>query len=219
MSLSYGHSLAITGTFIFVSIIVVSAHFTNFNLYDIHFDPSSDLYLFEGEDLSLKFNNHWAKPRPDIDIDVELVDQTNKVKSTFHGFTSFESNSSQKTNCKMRYVRRGKYEFSQIKLSTAFPFGLFRSWKFLELGKSEVWIFPKPLRPEYSRNQVLISQFSPHKTRDEKREGGPIGMKNGAESFYEHTPYQNGVIKRIDWKVYSRTHQLFEKNYKDEVQE
>ena len=209
MSLSYGHSLAITGTFIFVSIVVVSAHFTNFNLFGIERPQGTgpkEVGLYSEEDLIIGFVNQWARPRPDIEIEIQIGGMT------LHQIGSFDSKSSSSLHFDTTHLKRGNYRIEKIKLSTVFPFGLFRSWKYLKSDALQVWVYPKPIKPDGPLSRSTSQATHSKHTKAELKNSS----ENGAENFYEHAPYRDGVgLKRIDWKVYSKTHELFEKRYQD----
>jgi len=200
MSLSYGHSLAITGTFLFVSVVVVSAHYTNFNLSGLKCAQLKEsFFLFSGEVFSYPLMNEWAKPRVDIDVEMTLTNMKTGKDFKLTGKGSFAALSSEEVKLSGEDLKRGVYQVKRIKVSTDFPFGLFRSWMFLS-PKTEVFdvfVYPTIRIPGPSSGTKAFDA-------------------GGLLEFYEHTPYREGEeTKRIDWKIYSRTHELYQKHYHD----
>lgn len=199
MSLSYGHSLAITGTFLFVSVVVVSAYYTNFNLSGLKCaQVKGNLSLFAGEVFSYPLMNSWGKPRVDVDVELSLINRRSHQEIKLTGFASLAALSREEIKLSGE-LKRGVYKVKRIKVSTDFPFGLFRSWMFLEPSSEEleIYVYPALRIPGIS---------SGRETTD----------SGGVLEFYEHTPYREGEeTKRIDWKIYSRTHELYQKHYYD----
>ncbi len=225
MSLSYGHSLAISATFLFVSIVMISIIYTNYNLYGVVLkEQRSKKPFFNHDDFQISLFNEWGRPRPDIELEVSLQSLHDKKNLTYIGATSLLGRMDSSVNLKpltSSKGRRGVYQIERIKVSSSFPFGLFRSWKFLRplSEQSRLYIFPNPLEPKveeelvYSLRNKLMDQVD--HSKQIKRLVTRSGI--GTENFYEHSPYRDsGGIKRIDWKIYSRTHELFEKHYEDE---
>jgi len=225
MSLSYGHSLAISATFLFVSIVVISIVYTNYNLYGVYLlEERSKKTFFIKDDFQISLDNEWSRPRPDIEIEVNLHSLHEKRALTYSGATSLQGLMDSSVNLKplaSLKSRRGAYHIEKIKVSSAFPFGLFRSWKFLKPSseQSTIYIFPNPLEPKAEGEIVFGPQNMQKDQVDMSKQTKRLVTRSGVgtENFYEHSPYRDsGGIKRIDWKIYSRTHELFEKNYEDE---
>ena len=225
MSLSYGHSLAISATFVFVSIVVISIVYTNYNIYGVDIkEERSNKSFFNNDDFQIFLYNEWSRPRPDIEIEVTLRSLHEKRELTYIGATSLLSRMDSSVRLKSltsSKSRRGVYHMERIKVSTAFPFGLFRSWKYLEplSEQSTVYIFPNPLEPQVKGEIVTNSGNKLKDQVDNSKQAKRLVTRSGVgtENFYEHSPYRDsGGIKRIDWKIYSRTHELFEKHYEDE---
>ncbi len=226
MSLSYGHSLAITGTFLFVSIVMVSAHFTNFNLSGLKRSGEREVRtLFRDDEFTLLIDNTWRKPRVDIDIEVLLEAISNPGDSLtnieLRAKNSFEAHS----QIKVKFdglLKRGVYRVSKLKVSSDFPFGLFRSWMYLEPLEKEVkiYIYPRPIKPErefkaFSRQRDLQKKEQ-HMEEDASSSSECLTTEMGTNQFHEHSPYREGdETRRIDWKIYSRTHELYLKHYHD----
>jgi len=223
ISLSYGQSLALTGTFIFVSVVVVSAHYTNFNLYGIrHISHGKNMNIFADEDFYIWLKNEWSKPRPDIKVEVILKNNFKNEYLKLEGECSIRRKDRGKfiLESNKEFLKRGVYSFSKIRIATDFPFGLFRYWSFLEPGSSLVYIYPRPINPKQKTQGRF--QYQNKRNREDLKNKDPFHVENpqtlqhGSDSFHEHAKYENtGGINRIDWKIYSRTNELYHKKYQD----
>jgi uncharacterized protein (DUF58 family) len=200
ISLSYGHSLAFTTTFIFVSIIVTSSFYTNFNLANIvvrriQIDN-------EGREIRLSLINHSKRVKFDIEAQVgEWISLT---------ALSLDPGEEGILQIPLGQIKRGVYGFKSIKLYTTFPFGLFRAWKYW-LGESlKFYIYP-----ECNGKRPISWAGQNPKTADR----GQIKLEAGIEEFEEHRKYQKGMSwKSVDWKAYSRERGLLTKTYIERAQ-
>lgn len=238
MSLSYGHSLAITGTFLFVSIVVMSTFYTNYNLSGIRFKANEKsktyrpLSLFKGEDLVLKFKNLSKKPRPDLRFDLEVKRGQSLYKiSGFKSFTKVQDHKVVfKTIYQNRSLKRGVYKIQSLKVSSHFPFGLFGAWSYLQLKDRkenlEFFLYPEPIKPPDTRRAYLISDLdneSDKKGADQKLGEDlyeNLSNREVGDHFFEHRLHKESEgLRRVDWKMYARTHELYIKNYSSDDQE
>lgn len=97
----------------------------------------------------------------------------------------------------------GKYLRPRIKLFSTFPSELFYVWRYLDI-KYPIFIYPAPIKWDIS---LLTRQ-------------GPSHLNDNGE-FEHHIKYGPELpSKRIDWKVYARTRELYWKqNEGDQAQE
>ncbi|MCR9203885.1 MAG: DUF58 domain-containing protein [Halobacteriovoraceae bacterium] len=188
ISLSYGHSLAFTTTFVFVSLVMTSAHYTNFNLSGLEvvaLHPPLDLYSGMKGELRVTLKNNKKKTRFDLLAEVGKKGISKPVT-----------------------LERGEYLIERITLSSAFPFGLFMAWKYWYLD-SHFIVFPKipeetPILP---KAQSFQQSRGAHKGKEEV----------GSEEFFGHIEYQEGMpLRSIDWKAYSRGKGILLKQFVEE---
>lgn len=104
-----------------------------------------------------------------------------------------------------------------MKISSSFPFGLFEAWTYHSFTPREYWIFPRPMSDKTIHTKVF-EEVKKLKSRDEEYENLSSLFIEGNDSFYEHSLYQEGGnLKRMDWKIYARTHLMYEKKYSDAI--
>lgn len=203
ISLSYGHSLAYTTTFVFVALVMTSAHFTNYNLSGIEviaIHPPDE--TFENEDPSLKvtLRNVAQKHRFDIFLKV----------SEYGESESFSLAPGETVNKKLTLnpLTRGEYQLKRLTIATSFPFGLFYAWKYWYQNQG---FFIYPAMPEKS---VTLPPPQALDNRSGSFEGKP---EVGAEEFYGHQNYDIGMpLRSIDWKAYARGKGLLLKKFIDQ---
>lgn len=89
--------------------------------------------------------------------------------------------------------KRGIYKIKRLGLETLYPYSLFNAWKY-EITDNEIYIYPKPFGAD------LPSEW----------------IKANNEDFSGHKKYVDGdSVSRIDWKVYSKTNDLYIREFKD----
>lgn len=220
MSLSYGHSLAFTCTFLFSSLIIVSAHFTNFNLYHLKIKdgvrPGYGI-LGENEVGHIEVENQSSKVRFDLKVSLPL--SSHEFKGQVLGKTkrpvTIKGKDDQVIGLGFSDLQRGCYWLERVKITSSFPFGLFEAWTYHSFSPREYWIFPKPMSDKTIHTKV-IEEVKKLKSRDEEYENLSTLFIEGNDSFYEHSLYQEGGnLKRMDWKIYARTHLMYEKKYSE----
>ncbi len=102
----------------------------------------------------------------------------------------------------MKAKKRGLMESGTLKISSRYPFGLFRAWKNIP-GNGRCLVYPRPMpgRVE-STGEATTSESA----------GGTTVM--GVEDFMGLNAYQPGdSIQHISWKAFSRGQGLFTKQF------
>ena len=151
ISLSYGHSLAYTTTFIFVSLVMTSAHFTNFNLAGVEvmaLHIPDEVYAGESFECRVTLRNTSRKTRFDIEVTLGEVGESQPE--------SIESGETKTIVLKVKGLRRGQVSIKRLRLATTFPFGLFYAWKFW-LHKKDFVVYPKQLNERLSLPSPVTS--------------------------------------------------------------
>ena len=203
ISLSYGHSLALTTTFFFVSVIMASAHFTNFNLSKVNLiNIKQNHFCHEGEDVLINFIIENRSQRDRFGVELELYSETTLEMDHI----DMDPDSITKGSLKLSNLKRGLYKVSKIKLSSSFPFGLFKAWKVIAVNL-EINVFPK---------KANLLPLPPGVFSNVRGEEGGHRLKNGSEDFYGHEKFIEGSSwKNIDWKAFSRTGDLVSKSFSE----
>lgn len=204
ISLSYGHSLAFSTTFIFVSLVMTSAHFTNFNLAGIKvialYIPDN---IQEGEAsfFRVTLRNTANKSRFDIQVCIGKDNQSMPI--------SLSGGETGQITFEVKNLKRGEYLLKRLTVSSTFPFGLFYAWKYWY----EDNLFS--VLPAYSENVPNLPNPTPNLG---KRGGNKGAHEIGAEEFYGHQNYQEGMpLRAIDWKAYARGKGILLKRFIDEA--
>jgi uncharacterized protein (DUF58 family) len=200
ISLSYGHSLAFTTTFVFVALVMTSAHFTNYNLAGVDvvaIYPPEETFAGEEARFKVTLRNNTKKHRFDLFLKVGQLGESEPF-SLRPGQTSTYYLS-------LKGLERGEYQLKRLTVATSFPFGLFYAWKFW-YEEQAFFVFPR--LPEESL--ALPRALANNKERGE-HEGNP---DIGAEEFFGHQNYDIGMpLRAIDWKAYARGKGLLLKKF------
>lgn len=203
ISLSYGHSLAFTTTFVFVSLIMTSAHFTNYNLSGVEVMTVSlppDNFADEVISARITLRNASRKHRFDIVCSLYKGDHCDPF--------SMEPEEVKTILLHLPAMKRGHYKGRKVRLSSAFPFGLFRAWKFWSKN-FEFYVYPSSIPHE-----KLGRPDIPHSER-----GRVLNkVELGAEEFYGHFNYQEGMpLRSIDWQAYARGRGILLKKFVEQA--
>jgi uncharacterized protein (DUF58 family) len=95
--------------------------------------------------------------------------------------------------------KRGELLLGRTEVQSEFPFGFFKSWKFIDL-KEPLWIYPQ------RKGESLLNQWN---------QNPPSAAE---EEFQYHEEFtENSSLSRIDWKVYARTQEIYVRKYSREI--
>lgn len=203
ISLSYGHSLAFTTTFIFVSLVMISAHFTNFNLAGVEVvavHPPLDLHAKDRGEIRVTLRNNQGKTRFDLLIELGGEFYSRPI--------SLGKGEVETVHLPVEFSTRGELELQRITISSSFPFGLFYAWKYWYLD-SHFIIYPEVSStfPPLPQPESLEKSRGSHKGKEEI----------GSEEFYGHKSYHEGMpLRSIDWKAYARGKGILLKQFVEE---
>ncbi len=195
ISLSYANSLAYLCSFLFFSIVFVSCHITNYNLFglDVLKVELDEFYVEEEESKAqVSFKNTGNKTRYDIEA------------SLFKGESEFvlevEPGKSYEVVAELPKKKPGLYTLKRGNLRTTFPFGIFRSWKPF-VCSADYLVIPKPSSFPLPGNGSIIDAEGDRRTSLQR------------EDFVEHRKYSKENLNRIDWKLYAKRGDLFFKEF------
>jgi uncharacterized protein (DUF58 family) len=198
VSISFGHPFAYFMTFMSISIVVVSAFYTNNTLEHIDLNLICDDLVEAQRDNEIGFEISIIKdlgPRV-----IEACFEGDKTKNQ-------EINKgSKRIYIPYRNDSRGVFKLDRIKLSTTYPFGLFYAWRYLN-PETRIFIFPKVLS---------VDSFLQESTSglEDIYQSNIISLNRA--DFLEHRKATNtDSWKDIDWKAFSRGMGLLTKLYSD----
>ena len=199
ISLSYAHNLAFAASFLFISIIIISTIYTNYNLSNISI---KGVKVVNGiaEDAHLKIRLLNSGKRKKFGIKINL----GKMKSNLCDLDIKE----EKTIELPLILARGKYQFNKLTIRTVFPFGIFKSWKNCPVS-GECFIYPilekgASLPPLHLLDQNIAK-------------GASLLNSPGSEDFYGHKKHTQGESWRlVDWKAFAKGRGILAKWFVDE---
>ena len=198
IALAYAHNLAFSAASIFMSIVMISAFFTNNNLSMLEVN---NVQAHGGES---------GKAELRVTIFNKSRHQRFSLEASLGGFVSLSKNlepGEWGTLTIPLKGERGCYHYNRITLATRFPFGLFRSWRHYRLSGS-VMIYP-----EY-KGKLRLPVF-----RGGEQKGGTpssVELERGSEEFFGHQKHrEEDSLYRVDWKAYAREKGLWSKIFKD----
>lgn len=189
IGLSYGNNLTLSVAFILFTYFVLQMLSTHKNLNLLNFDQVSISNNFANQLLAITAQNS-----NDIINDSYELEIRKKIKSKL----IVENDNQLKGHIN---YHRGHYKGNRIKLSNTGSSGLFYAWKFSEIHY-EFYIYPTPQALDNKKDYEIL--------HDEQ--------SSEEEEFAFHRPYSTGLSsKRIDWKVYAKSDQLYWKKFVGEV--
>jgi uncharacterized protein (DUF58 family) len=200
ISLLYGHNLALAATLLFVSLVMISAIYTNFNIdrisiqrISVEENPTPN-NIFE---ISVILKNNSLNTKYDVDLELGPFKALNKV--------TIAANEEKEIILSGSLPNRGKYKILNLKLKTTFPFALFFSWSYRKWDKSFL-VYPQ------SKNHLELPEPIGGKKGDEKNNES----KEGTNDFLGHKKYVHGEdFKNIDWKVFAKRGEWYQKVFSD----
>ncbi len=196
ISLTYAHPLALISTFFFLSLIIISAVFTHFNIKDVELNKCIIHPLILNE-IKFSISNHSKSKKYDIKITM------GKDKKFFSNITDIDVRENKYIMCKYN-LARGKYKLNRVYINTTYPFGIFYAWKFYNVDKS-FYVYPKE-RGNISLPTLIDDDYY------REKDSGNVSSKIGNEDFIGHRNYQRGDSWHlVDWKAYARYDQLLYK--------
>ncbi len=192
--LNYANSLALLLSFILGGFLVVAMNLCHRNLNGLRVIAAGADPAFAGERprVSLTISNPSVLARHALRLDAP--DGT-------HVSRSVPATATQRLDLLLHPRGRGVHALDRLRISTDFPFGLFRAWSWLHLPL-EVVCYPTPVgarRPPAA---------------PETRETGVRPSDSGREEWRGLRPFRDGDSPRqVAWKAYARGLPLLVKEY------
>lgn len=204
-SLIYGHSMAFTSTFLFISLFMMTAVVTNYNLYQVRIVGVKQAdWAQAGEDIPIFVKLKSVKDCLNLKIRSESSTRGQKYSSKPFDLRHNELLS---TTLYCPPLGRGVHTLNKLTLSTDYPAMLFQSWMSLKCD-TQLVVLPRPM--DKQRKYEVIN-------RGEEQELFGENRRLNADEFYEHHLYHDrDSWKQIDWKVYARREELYKKVYESE---
>lgn len=192
--LNYTNSVALMITFVLAGFGLIAMHLCHRNIAGIALRDVSTRDAFAGEHGLVKLTLDNGADTPRIGIEA-ATDDTERV------VVDVPAGGSARADLALPLERRGRVTVERIKLSTAFPFGLFRAWTYAHLRVSVIaWPIPR----------------GHHASPPEAATGGnaPSVHRAGDEEWAGLREFRSGDSPRhVAWPAYARGRGLLVKTY------
>jgi len=192
--LNYSNSIALLITFLLAGFGMIAMHLTHRNLVGVSLKAVASADAFVGEHGRLLLTIESAADTARLGLDCE-------VEGSARSAVNVPARGSARADVSLTLTRRGRLTVDRIKISTAFPFGLFRAWTYAHLRASVLaWPVPRGRReapPEISSGG---SATAVHRVGDEEW----AGLRE----------FRSGDSPRqVAWGAYARGRGLLVKTY------
>jgi uncharacterized protein (DUF58 family) len=186
-----------------LSFVIVSGIISMFNLarIDVDFKVPRDIYALSPANLIFTLTN--KKPLiPSYSLTIDL-----NGRKTFVPY--LKRDTKLKTNLRYIFNKRGWNSIPDATISTSFPFGFFKKWIRIDLGKKEVLVYPKIEKVDISADYLK-----------EKKGSNEIDRKGFGTDLRSIKDFKQGDNpKFIHWKVSAKKNKLMVREMHDEESE
>lgn len=196
IAIAYANNLALLITFLMVTFFVLQM----FTIHRIVNMTHLDKIVLGNEFVNFE---HFARMSTASPISKELspflqISLIDKKNQEIEGIFLKQINPHQ-IQFNLDITKRGRYDFKRIKIYTYGATKLFYVWRYFPLDQT---LFIYPERKNVNTKKLILDNGE--------------RANSGEAEFEHHTRYMRGMnSKRIDWKVYAKSHQLFSKIYSD----
>jgi uncharacterized protein (DUF58 family) len=192
--LNYANSVALMITFVLAGFGLIAMHLCHRNLVGITVRDVASVDAFAGEHGLIKLTLDNAADTPRIGIEAA-------TDATERAVVDVRAAGSARADLALPLERRGRAPTDRIKLSTAFPFGLFRAWTWVHMRVDVIaWPVPRGHRAPPAEAATGGSAPSVHRAGDEDW----AGLRE----------FRSGDSPRhVAWAAYARGRGLLVKTY------
>lgn len=199
IAITYANNLALLISFFMVTYFIIQMFASHRIIFDIAFKKLH----FENQFLSEKvyftvFFEHELElgNAPLIEIEFHTKNRVKLPSARFTKMTGANSFLSE-----IKGIDRGKFELKRIKLYTNGHSKMFHVWRYYKLEQT-IYIYPSKKMTPVTKDDSQSSEISLLQERD----------------FDQHIRYISGMpSKRIDWKVYAKSGELYSKRFIDHL--
>jgi uncharacterized protein (DUF58 family) len=192
--LNYANSVALMITFVLAGFGMIAMHLCHRNLVGVTARDVSTADAFAGEhgEIRLTLANDADTPRMGIEV---AADGTERVSR------DVPAAGTARADLALPLARRGRVSVDRLRLSTAFPFGLFRAWTYVHLQIAVLaWPVPRGRREPPAEAATGGNAPAVHRAGDEEWSG--------------LREFRSGDSPRqVAWGAYARGRGLLVKTY------
>jgi len=191
--LNYANSVALLLTFLLAGFALIAMHLCHRNLAGTVVRSVAGVDTFAGEHGRVLLTLENPADTPRIGLEAEIDDESSTL--------SIPADASARMDVGLRLPRRGRVPIERIKLSSSFPFGLFRAWTWLHPPLSLLaWPVPRGRREAPPEASTGGHALSIHRAGDEEW----AGLRQ----------FRDGDSPRqVAWAAYARGRGLLVKTY------
>jgi uncharacterized protein (DUF58 family) len=192
--LNYANNVALLVTFLLAGFVLIAMHLTHRNLVGLVARGVATVDAFVGEHglVLLTLESSGKARRFAIDCEVEGSERV---------CVTLPESGTARADLAVPLEKRGRLRLHRIKVSTAFPFGLFRAWTYLHLDVQLLaWPLPRGRREPPPESSTGGDAPSVHRAGDEEW----AGLRE----------FRSGDSPRqVAWGAYARGRGLLVKTY------
>jgi uncharacterized protein (DUF58 family) len=196
--LNYANSLALLFTFMLAGLALVAMHQCHRNLLGLLVTEAGTTAAFAGSvgRLSFVLENTARAARPGIELQFGEQSRTS---------CNLGARASARCELSIAAPRRGRIRIDRVKVSSAYPFGLFRAWTWVHLPLA-LLVYPA----------TRGTHRAPHGAAG--RTGRSSQHEPGEDEWAGLRDFRDGDSSRqVAWKVYARGLPLLVKEYSAEA--
>lgn len=192
--LNYANSIALLLTFLLAGLTLIAMHLTHRNLVGVVARSLTTVDAFAGEHglVLLTLESTGKSRRFAIECEVE---------GSARAGVSLPESGTARADMAVPLEKRGRLRLSRVKLSTSFPFGLFRAWTYLHVEIALLaWPVPRGRREAPPEASTGGAATAVHRAGDEEW----AGLRE----------FRSGDSPRqVAWAAYARGRGLLVKTY------
>lgn len=195
-ALNYSNNMAFALAFLLTALAIVSIHHCQRNLAGLRLSAVACPPAFAGEVLNgaVAAKNPGRRPRFDLQAGGSEPDGVG---------TDVPANGAVMLQAVTTSDQRGSFECPPIRVSSAYPLGLFRAWTWL-YPTFRIVVYPRPAADSAARTVSAL--------RDPEGEGE---LARGSDDFVGLRSLEPGEPpSRIAWKALARSGELLAKDYR-----
>jgi uncharacterized protein (DUF58 family) len=178
----YQNNLIFLSLFSLVSVALHGMYLTNKIVQKAELQFETQGELFAGSDQAVQFSVVASEPQTSFELEAGVRPIRVQTDLRSHARAQVQIHSSS----------RGWSDLPLIKMSSTWPFGLFKSWKWIQFSQ-KILIFPARL------GELAFP-------KGEGDQDGGQSKKTSQENFNGFKPWHPGIsYRQIDWRIYSRT--------------
>ena len=199
-AISQSNSAAYLLMFFLSSLVMVTAIHAHFALAGLRLRVERPEPVFAGETVrvTVEVQNPTRRSR----LALAVAPNGRVFKERFHAILgNLEGESSQTAELPLPTQRRGRFDVGRVALTTVYPMGFFRSWRYEPVDAAYL-VYPPPVGS-------LPLPMGPAVTAD-----AVAGTGGGGDDYVGTRPYLTGESQRhVDWRAVARGQPLLVKQF------